>query len=227
MTNSYRTAGSIPAARPGRSCARAGSAWTARPSRPRSASSRARPPSAWTARPSTAPDTATLCSTSRGIRLRHRGPQPPDRARAAAAEYRGLGLFPVGRLDRDTDGVAAPHERRRLRPPRHLAEVESGEVLPRLDRRAGDGGGRLGLRPRASRSRMEHNACPRNSSRWRPGAASCASWRASTTRSNACSPRAESPVTALRRLSIGALSLRRPPSPESFVSLTRSRKTLL
>ncbi|MFR5783195.1 MAG: S4 domain-containing protein [Oscillospiraceae bacterium] len=61
------------------------------------------------------------------------------------AEYRGLGLFPVGRLDRDTTGCCS-HERRRLRPPRHLAEVEGGKVLPRLDRGAGDGGGRLCLR---------------------------------------------------------------------------------
>lgn len=84
----------------------AGSAWTARPSRPRSASSRARPPSAWTARPSTAPDTATLCSTS------PRDTSAPPRTAASRPcssccprNTAGLGLFPVGRLDRDTTGL--------------------------------------------------------------------------------------------------------------------------
>ena len=46
-------------------------------------------------------------------------------------ELRRLGIAPVGRLDKDTTGPAAAHERRGLRPPGHLAEVGRGEALSR------------------------------------------------------------------------------------------------
>ncbi len=61
------------------------------------------------------------------------------------AEYRGLWPLSRGPARQGHDGAAASHERRRLRPPRHLAEVEGGKDATSPRRRAGDVGRRLGL----------------------------------------------------------------------------------
>lgn len=122
-------------------------------------------------------------------------------------ELRRSGLFPAGRLDKDTEGFVLITDdgefAHRILAPRSTCP----KPIPRGW--TGRRGRNLSRRSRRESSSTGGRACPLSSrpTRTTPGRRGWSCGRGCTTRSNGCSERTGITVTALRRDAIGGLAL--------------------
>ena len=137
-------------------------------------------------------------------RLDRRGHPRPRRpwSPSSLAEPR---VFPVGRLDRETEGLLAPHQRRRAHPPAHPPFLRRGEGVPRRRSRAS----RRPATLRRLREGVELDDGPTAPAKVAAShRASCASssTRGATARSAGCATRSATRSVRLVRTRIGPIA---------------------
>ena len=166
------------------------------------------------ARRSTGPSARVVYALNKPLGVlshRQRHPRPPD-GRRARGRRAGARLYPVGRLDADTDRADPAHQRRRARQPAD-APALSRCPRPTARRLAGGPVGEPALRRAARRASSSRTARPRPPSVRRSRPARC--WRsrsakAATARCGACARRSAIPCSSWSGSRFGPLRLGRP-----------------